>query len=109
MDNNIFLNINVFHYLILGGILFLLGFIGMIISKNLIRILISFGIMMNAVFIIFAAIGKYLDAAKTDGTAFSIFLMIICLANISIIISIIINIFAHKKTMDVEKLENLKG
>ena len=88
MNNNIFLNINVFHYLVLGGILFLLGFMGMIISKNIIRILISLEVVMNAVCIIFAAISKYTDDLKMEGIAFSIFITIMCLANISIIISI---------------------
>lgn len=109
MTNNIFSDAGLFHFLIFSIILFLLGFIGIIISKNLIRILISMEIIMNAVCINFAAISKYTDGMKMDGVVFSIFISMICFVNAVIIIAIIINIFKHKNTMDIEKLEDLKG
>lgn len=109
MINNIFSDIGLFHFLIFSGILFLLGFLGVIISKNLIRILISLSIIINAVCINFMAISKYTDRTNLEGDIFSIFIIILCFINVSIMIAIIINIYKHKNTMDIEKLEDLKG
>ena len=49
------------HYLILGAILFFIGLIGVVISRNLIRVLISIEIMMSAVNLNFIAFSTFFD------------------------------------------------
>lgn len=97
------------YYIILSSIVFIIGFTGLIISKNLIKILICIEIMINAVCINIVAIARYADVIKMEGFALAIFIMMVFFVNTIIIISIILNIFKHKNSIDVEELEELKG
>ena len=102
-------SIGLSHYLVLSFILFLIGFLGVIICKNLIRILLCLEILINSACLSFVSIANYIDGIKLEGAAFAIFIIMISFVNISILISIIINMYKHKNTLDVEKLEELKG
>lgn len=83
--------IGIFHFLILGIILFSIGLFGVIVSNNLIKTLLSFVIMFNAVCINFVAISQYCDGIKTEGSTFAVFISVINLIMVIIFISLIIN------------------
>ena len=103
------IQIGLSHYLVLSWILFLLGFLGIIICKNLIKILLCLEILINSVCINFVAISYYIDGIKLEGAAFTIFIIMLSFVNTVILVSLIINIFKHKKSLDVKKFRELKG
>ena len=102
-------NIGIYHYLLLGAVIFLIGLFGVVISKELIRILLALEIMISGVCINFVSVGSLCDGLKFDGVVFAVFITIISFIQTAIFIAIIINIFKHKKINDIEKLGELKG
>ena len=102
-------NIGIYHYLLLGAVIFLIGLFGVVISKELIRILLALEIMISGVCINFVSIGNLCDGLKFDGAIFTVFIAIISFIQTAIFVAIIINIFKHKKINDIEKLGELKG
>ena len=65
-------NIGIYHYLILGFILFLTGLCGVVLSRNVIKILISIEFMLTAVNINFTTFGLYCKNLAFDGYIFAI-------------------------------------
>lgn len=83
--------IGISHFLILSLILFSIGIFGIIISNNLIKIMLSCIIIINAVCINFIAISQYSDGLKLEGSTFEIFISVINLIVLIIFISLILN------------------
>ena len=84
-------DIGVFHFLTLGIILFIIGFLGIISSKNLVKILLSLGIIYTSVCINFVAISQYCDGLKLEGTTFCIFIILTFFIHLIIFVSIVLN------------------
>lgn len=87
--------------------LFTLGVIGVMIRKNLIILLLSLELMLNAVnlnFVIFSH-----THGNTLGQVFSIFVMTIAAGEAAIGLGIIIAVFRIKKTMDADTLKEMEG
>ena len=66
------------HYLVLSGILFCIGTAGVFLRRNLITILLSVEIMLNAVNLTFVAAGRYLGSV--DGQIIVFFVMTVAAA-----------------------------
>lgn len=97
-----------FHYLILAAVLFFIGIIGVVISRNLIRVLISLELMMSAVNINFIAFSSYLDK-EASGAVFMLFISAVSAVQVALALSIIITFFRDKHNISSEELEELKG
>ena len=69
----------------------------------MIKIILSAGIIFNAICINFVAISKYCDEIKTEGEVFGIFITIVCFVHLTILISLIINF--NKKYNTADKLK----
>ena len=85
-------NIGVFHFLILGFILFIAGLWGIIISKNPAKMFFSIIIILNAVCINFVGISQFCDGIKLEGSVFYIFIAAISLIYSVIFVFLIINL-----------------
>lgn len=92
--------------LILSMILFFLGFLCLVIKKNLLYILISLEIMMNALALMIVCIGNYWR--QTDGQIMYIFIITIAAAEASIGLAFLINIYRYKNTLDINILSEIK-
>lgn len=103
------LEINLYHYLILAIIIFFIGFLGVILSKNLIKTLISIEIILNAVSINFVAIANYTDGVNLSGMIFSIFIMIISAIHLALGLAILILLFKYRKSININDYSNLRG
>lgn len=108
MSNQIF-NICLYHYLIFALILFLIGVIGVIISKNIIKILISLEFMLTAVNTNFIAFASYLDNSNFHGFVFSIFYIGIGAIEIAIALIIFYLMYREKKSINIEKYKELRN
>ncbi|MBR2525632.1 NADH-quinone oxidoreductase subunit NuoK [bacterium] len=108
MLNNIF-NIGLFHYLILAMVLFFIGAFGVIISKNIIKILICLEFMLTAVNINFIAFAAFVDSVKVNGFIFSIFYTAIGAVEIAVALVIFYLMYREKKSINIENYKELNG
>jgi len=102
-------NIGLYHYLILALILFLIGFFGAIISKNVLKVLISIEFMLTAVNINFIAFASFFDNIKLHGFVFSLFYIAVGAVEVAIAIAIFYLMFAAKQSVNTEDYDELKG
>jgi NAD(P)H-quinone oxidoreductase subunit 4L len=96
------------HYLILSGILFCIGFIGVVSKRNAVVILMCIEIMLNAVNIALVAFSRYIVPAELTGQAFAIFIIAVAAAEASVGIAIIITIYRNRQTINVDKFNLFK-
>ncbi len=108
MVNQIF-NIGLYHYLTFALILFLIGAIGVIISKNIIKILICLEFMLTAVNTNFIAFASYTDSANLHGFVFSIFYISIGAVEIAIALVIFYLMYREKKSINIDNYKELKN
>ncbi len=102
-------NITLLHYLILALILFFTGFIGLITSKNTIKILIFIEIMMSAINLNFIAFTTFKNYIFLTGMVFAVFITAISALQSAIAIVLIYLIYKNKETMKSEEIEEIKG
>ena len=103
------LNVGLVHYLLLALVLFCIGLFGVIVSKNIIKILICIELMLNAVSINFVAFASFNDGLMVNGMIFALFITAISAAQVAVGIALLICIFRHKHTVNSEKIGELKG
>lgn len=97
------------HYLILSTILFCIGILGLIISRNVIKVLMSIEILLNAVNINLVAFANYTDLGQIKGQVFALFVMAIAAAEAALGLAILISLYRNKPTVDVEDYDSLRG
>ena len=99
---NLIFDIGLYHYLILALILFLIGFFGAIISKNVLKVLISIEFMLTAVNINFIAFASFFDNVSLNGFVFSLFYIAIGAVEIAIALAIFYLMFQAKQSVNTE-------
>jgi NADH-quinone oxidoreductase subunit K len=92
--------------LIVAAILFVLGLVGALTRKNVIFILISIEVMLNAAGLAFVAAGAKWQ--QPDGQVMFLFILAMAAAEVSIGLALVLQAFHQHKTLDVEKLRQLK-
>ena len=94
------------HYLILSVALFVLGFAGVVLRRNLLIILMSIELMLNAVNLSFVAFSRYLGSS--DGQVAGFFVIVLAAAEAAIGLAIIILVFRRRGTVQATELKTLK-
>ncbi len=94
------------HYLIVSAILFAIGTAGVFMRRNLITILLSIEIMLNAVNLTFVAFGRYLGSV--DGQIITFFVMTVAAAEAAVGLAIVIALFRHRESLNPEAFTSLK-
>lgn len=102
------MEITAIYYLIPSMIMFCCGIYGFMTRKNMIAMLISLELMLNAVDINFAVFNRYLYPGQLEGMMFSLFAIAIAAAETAIAIAIIINIYRSVHNVDVTGLNQMK-
>jgi NADH-quinone oxidoreductase subunit K len=93
--------------MLLAGLLFVLGIAGVIIRKNIIFMLLSVEVMLNAAGLAFVAAGS--RWAQPDGQVMFIFILAMAAAEVSIGLALILQIYHQHKSLDIDKLKEMKG
>lgn len=93
------------HALILSAALFVIGTLGVIVRKNAIVIFLCIELQLNAVNLAFVALSRY---TGIEGQLYVFFVMTVAAAEAAVGLAIIISIFRHYKTVDVDKFNLLK-
>ena len=94
------------HYLILSAIVFSIGVIGVLVRRNLIVILMSIELMLNAVNLTFIAFSRYLGSMEGQVAVF--FVMAVAAAEAVIGLAIVISVFRHRESLDPREMQLLK-
>ena len=94
------------HFLVLSGILFSIGTAGVFLRRNLITVLLSIEIMLNAVNLTFVAVGRSLGTV--DGQIITFFVMTVAAAETAVGLAIVISLFRHRETLSPDAFTSLK-
>lgn len=92
--------------LIVAAILFVLGLVGVLTRKNIIFILISLEIMLNAAGMAFVAAGA--RWGQPDGQVMFLFILAMAAAEVSVGLALILQAYHQHKTLDIDQLTALK-
>lgn len=98
--------ITVQHYLILSAILFTLGVLGVMFRRNLIVVLMSLELMLNAVNLTFIAFSRYLGSL--EGQIFVLFIMVVAAAEVAVGLAIAVTLFRERDTVNINDFNLLK-
>ena len=96
------------YYLIVSTIMLFAGIFGFFIRRNTLGMLISVELILNATDINFAVFNRFLFPDGLEGYFFSLFSIAISAAETAIAIAIMINIYRNIRSIQVDKLENMK-
>lgn len=92
--------------LIVASILFVLGLIGVLTRKNIVFMLLSVEIMLNASGLAFVAAGAQWQ--QPDGQVMFLFILAMAAAEVSVALAMVLQIYHQHKTLDVEDLKELR-
>jgi NADH-quinone oxidoreductase subunit K len=95
-------------YLVVSTIMFFTGVYGFITRHNMLAILMSLELILNAVNINFVVFNRFLFPGQMEGMFFSIFSIGVAAAETAVAIAIIINVFRNMKKIDTSEVKNMK-
>ena len=95
-------------YFALSALLFFIGVYGFVTRRNLIAMLISVELVLNAVDINFAAINRLLYPNGMEGMFMTLFVIGVSAAESAVAIAIIINVYRNFRSDNVDAITNLK-
>jgi NADH-quinone oxidoreductase subunit K len=98
--------VTVHHYLFLSVALFTIGVVGVLTRRNVLIILMSIELMMNAVNINLIAFSEQLQ--HVVGQVFAVFVIVVAAAEAAVGLGIIIAMFANKETVNVSEIDLMK-
>lgn len=101
--------VSIIAYLAVSLIMLFSGIYGFLTRKNLILILISVELILNAVDINFAVFNRYLYPGQFEGLFFAFFTIAIAACETAVAIAIIINVYRKFGNVDVDNIEQMKG
>ena len=93
-------------YLMLSAILFAIGTTGVFVRRNLITILLSIEIMLNAVNLTFVALGRAFGTS--DGQIIVFFVMTVAAAEAAVGLAIVIALFRHRESLNPDAFTALR-
>jgi NADH-quinone oxidoreductase subunit K len=94
------------YYLVLSAILFGLGAVGVVFKRNIITILMSIELMLNAVNLAFVAFAR--AQGQIDGLVFVFFVIVVAAAEAAVGLAIVIMTTQNRQSLNVERINLLK-
>ncbi len=100
-------NVPMEHGLILSAILFVLGLIGVLVRRNIVLMLMSVEVMLNAVGLAFVVAGA--RWGQVDGQVMFIFILTMAAAEVSVGLALVLQMYHSFKTLDADAASRMKG
>lgn len=94
------------YLLALSAILFVIGAAGVVVRRNALVILMCIELMLNAVNLTFIALSRHLHSL--DGQIFVLMVIAVAAAEVGVGLAIIVSLFRHRETTDVDNINLLK-
>ena len=93
--------------LLVAGILFVLGLIGVLVRRDVIFILLSIEVMLNAAGLAFVVAGAHWG--QPDGQVMFIFILSMAAAEVSVGLALVLLLYHRFRTLDVDAASNMRG
>ncbi len=93
-------------YLILAAVLFVIGVLGFFIKRNIIALLLSVEIMLNAVNLTFVAFSS--QRGQISGQVFVFFVLVVAAAEAAVGLALVIAMYRNRETLNVDRSNLLK-
>ena len=106
LNSEMFVEIGLNHYLIVAALLFAMGMAGVLLRRNVIVIMMSIEIMLNAVNLSFVAYARQLDDMGGQMAVF--FIIVVAAAESAVGLGLLISMFRTLKTVDTDEIRLLK-
>jgi len=100
--------IGLYHFLILGALLFGLGLYGLLTKRNAIAVLMCIELMLNAVNINLIAFSRFVAPAGLAGQVFAVFIITVAAAEIAVGLALVFAIVRDRLTSSLDDLDWLK-
>lgn len=100
-------NIPMEHGLLLAGILFSIGLTGLLVRRNIIFMLLSIEVMLNAAGLAFVVAGSRWGAA--DGQVMFMFILAMAAAEVAVGLALVLQMYQKYKTLDVDSASKMRG
>jgi NADH-quinone oxidoreductase subunit K len=107
LSANFITQVGLNHYLVLGALLFIMGMAGVLLRKNVIVILMSIELMLNAVNITLISFSHF--SQNINGQIMVFFVMTIAAAEAAVGLALAVAIFKRFKEVNIRFFEHLKG
>ena len=95
------------HFLIVSGILFSLGVLCVIIRRNAVNVLMGIELIFNAANINLVAFSRY-HGLPIPGQVFAIFIIMVAAAEVAVALAILLTIYRHYRSVDLDSIHELK-
>lgn len=101
------------HYLVVSALLFALGMAVIIVKRNGVAVLVGIELVLNAAALNFVAFASFAapgpgGGIDTAGQVVTIFIIMIAAAEAAVALAIVLNIFQHFKSIDVDQVDSLR-
>ncbi len=93
--------------LLLAGLLFFLGLVGVLLRRNILFILMSIEIMLNAAGLAFIVAGSHWGQA--DGQVMFIFILAVAAAEVSVGLALVLQLYHQLKSLDTNAANSMRG
>ncbi len=100
--------ISIYEILTLTSAIFFIGVYGFLTRKNLITMLLSIELILNASAINFVVINKYLFPDNLQGVFFAVFIVAVAAAETALAVAIVINLYKQIASVEVKDTEMMK-
>jgi NADH-quinone oxidoreductase subunit K len=100
------MSIPLWYYLSLSAVLFAIGVVGVLTRRNAIIIFMSIELMLNAVNLTLVALSSY--TGDVTGQMLVMFVMAVAAAEAAVGLAIVIGLFRHKQTVNIDEVHILK-
>ena len=101
------LNVPLEHVLLLASLLFCLGLLGLMLRRNIIFMLMSLEVMLNAAALAFIAAGA--NWGQADGQIVFLIILSVAAAEVAVGLGLVLQIQRRFKTLDMDKANRLRG
>jgi NADH:ubiquinone oxidoreductase subunit K len=96
------------HYLLVGAILFCLGFFCVLTRRNAVAVLMGVELIFNAANLNFVAFARF-GTLNIDGIMFAIFIIMLAAAEATVALAIVLNIYRQLDTVNLDEADLMKG
>ncbi len=101
------LQVTTTHYLILSAVLFSIGLAGILVRRNMITVLMSIELVLNAVNLNFIAFSY--ELSNLTGQVFAVFTITVAAGEAAVGLGILISLFRLRETTDLDSAREMEG
>jgi NADH:ubiquinone oxidoreductase subunit K len=96
-------------WLVLAVLLFCIGAYGVLARRNVILVIMSLELMLNAVNVALVAVANFRPGSAGAGTLFSLFIITLAAAEVTVGLGIVIANYRNRRTVQTDEFNELKG